>query len=82
MYVCACVSVCVRLLQELWPRLKNLKWMHSSSAGLEHLLFPELRDGPVVLTNAKVWLIYTHTHTHTHTHTLRDGPVVLTNAKV
>ena len=28
--------------------------MHSASAGLEHLLFPELVDGPVTLTNAKV----------------------------
>lgn len=27
--------------------------MHSASAGLEHLLFPELIDSPVVLTNAK-----------------------------
>lgn len=27
--------------------------MHSASAGLEHLLFPELVEGPVTLTNAK-----------------------------
>lgn len=40
--------------QALWPRLPNLKWMHSASAGLEHLLFPELVQGPVTLTNAKV----------------------------
>lgn len=39
--------------QALWPRLRNLKWMHSSSAGLEHLLFPELVDSPVPLTNAR-----------------------------
>lgn len=32
----------------------GLTWMHSSSAGLEHLLFPELVDSPVMLTNAKV----------------------------
>jgi hypothetical protein len=28
--------------------------MHSASAGLEHLLFSELVEGPVTLTNAKV----------------------------
>jgi hypothetical protein len=40
-------------VQQIWPKLTNLKWMHSSSAGLEHLLFPELVNSPVVLTNAK-----------------------------
>lgn len=44
--------------QEMWPRLTNLRWLHSASAGLEHLLFPELVDGPVVLTNAKG--VYSH----------------------
>ena len=39
--------------QALWPRLTGLKWMHSGSAGLEHLLFPDLISGPVVLTNAR-----------------------------
>jgi hypothetical protein len=35
--------------------------MHSASAGLEHLLFPELVDGPVLLTNAKGgWGSHTH----------------------
>lgn len=41
-------------LQELWPRLPGLNWLHSASAGLEHLLFEELVEAPgVVLTNAK-----------------------------
>lgn len=40
--------------QALWPKLRNLQWMHSASAGLEHVLFPELVEGPVTLTNAKV----------------------------
>ncbi|KAG1668487.1 hypothetical protein FOA52_005260 [Chlamydomonas sp. UWO 241] len=40
-------------VQQIWPKLTNLKWMHSSSAGLEHLLFPELVSSSVVLTNAK-----------------------------
>jgi phosphoglycerate dehydrogenase-like enzyme len=38
--------------------MPNLKWMHSSSAGLEHLLFPALIEGPVVLTNSKG--VYSH----------------------
>ncbi|GBF97360.1 D-isomer specific 2-hydroxyacid dehydrogenase [Raphidocelis subcapitata] len=45
-------------VREMWPRLKNLRWLHSASAGLEHLLFPELVEGPVVLTNAKG--VYSH----------------------
>ena len=40
-------------MQALWPKLRKLEWMHSASAGLEHLLFPALVDGAVVLTNAK-----------------------------
>jgi phosphoglycerate dehydrogenase-like enzyme len=42
----------------MWSRLTGLKWMHSASAGLEHLLFDELVKSPVVLTNAKG--VYSH----------------------
>ncbi|KAG2433121.1 hypothetical protein HYH02_012823 [Chlamydomonas schloesseri] len=45
-------------IRALWPRLTHLTWMHSASAGLEHLLFPELVEGPVTLTNAKG--VYSH----------------------
>eukprot|EP00878_Enallax_costatus_P046953 GHUV01057287.1.p1 GENE.GHUV01057287.1~~GHUV01057287.1.p1 ORF type:complete len:340 (+),score=73.08 GHUV01057287.1:317-1336(+) len=45
-------------VQAFWPRLTGLKWLHSASAGLEHLLFPELVEGPVTLTNAKG--VYSH----------------------
>jgi phosphoglycerate dehydrogenase-like enzyme len=45
-------------LQEFWPRLTGLKWLHSCSAGLEHLLFPELINSSVILTNAKG--VYSH----------------------
>ena len=41
-------------LQDIWPRLQHLEWLHSTTAGVEHIMFPELRDGPVTLTNAKV----------------------------
>uniref|UniRef100_A0A383VKK1 D-isomer specific 2-hydroxyacid dehydrogenase NAD-binding domain-containing protein n=1 Tax=Tetradesmus obliquus TaxID=3088 RepID=A0A383VKK1_TETOB len=45
-------------VQEFWGRLTGLQWLHSASAGLEHLLFPELIDSPVVLSNAKG--VYSH----------------------
>ncbi|KAI8474809.1 MAG: D-isomer specific 2-hydroxyacid dehydrogenase [Monoraphidium minutum] len=45
-------------IKEMWPKLTGLRWFHSASAGLEHLLFPELIEGPVVLTNAKG--VYSH----------------------
>lgn len=41
------------LLRRLWPRAKRLVWVHSLSAGVEGLLFPELVESPVVLTNAR-----------------------------
>lgn len=30
----------------------GLRWMHTASAGVDHILFPELRDSDIVLTNA------------------------------
>lgn len=45
-------------IRAMWPRLTGLRWMHSASAGLEHLLFPELVEGDVTLTNAKG--VYSH----------------------
>ncbi|KAL3131826.1 hypothetical protein ABBQ38_007540 [Trebouxia sp. C0009 RCD-2024] len=40
-------------LQDIWPHLTNLKWIHSASAGVEKLLFPELIKSKVPVTNAK-----------------------------
>lgn len=40
-------------LKEIWPVTKMVKWVHSMSAGLDTMLFPELVDGPAVLTNAR-----------------------------
>eukprot|EP00882_Tetradesmus_deserticola_P009275 GHRQ01009786.1.p1 GENE.GHRQ01009786.1~~GHRQ01009786.1.p1 ORF type:complete len:398 (+),score=168.14 GHRQ01009786.1:291-1484(+) len=45
-------------VQEFWGKLTGLQWLHSASAGLEHLLFQELVDSPVVLSNAKG--VYSH----------------------
>lgn len=41
------------VLQELWPSLKNLKWIHSLSAGVEGYGFPELKSSTIPLTNAR-----------------------------
>ncbi len=48
-----CGSPVKRNLEEIWPHLPNLEWLHSTAAGVEHILFPALVDGPVTLTNAK-----------------------------
>ncbi|BDA42800.1 D-3-phosphoglycerate dehydrogenase [Coccomyxa sp. Obi] len=48
-----CGAPVKRNLETLWPHLPNLQWLHSTAAGVEHILFPDLVDGPVVLTNAK-----------------------------
>ncbi|KAK9866561.1 hypothetical protein WJX84_010448 [Apatococcus fuscideae] len=41
------------LLQELWPKLSNVKWIHSCSAGVESLLWPDLIKSDVAVTNAR-----------------------------
>lgn len=42
-----------RLLQAILPMATRLRWMHSLSAGVEAVLFPELVASPIVLTNAR-----------------------------
>ena len=44
----------MHVVQDIWPHLTNLKWIHSASAGVEKLLFPELVKSSVTVTNAKV----------------------------
>ncbi len=41
------------LLREVWPRAKGVRWVHALSAGVETLLFPELRASDVILTNGR-----------------------------
>jgi phosphoglycerate dehydrogenase-like enzyme len=38
---------------DVWGHAKNVKWVHSLSAGVEKLLVPEFVHSPVPLTNAK-----------------------------
>lgn len=41
------------LLQEVWPRARRLKWIHATSAGVDTLMFPELVNSEVTMTNAQ-----------------------------
>jgi phosphoglycerate dehydrogenase-like enzyme len=40
-------------LRENWDRFRRLRWVHTASAGVERVLFPELTASDVVLTNAR-----------------------------
>src|SRR5262245_61113452 len=40
-------------LREIWPQAQKVQWVHSLSAGVENVLFPELIESPVPLTNAR-----------------------------
>jgi phosphoglycerate dehydrogenase-like enzyme len=41
------------LLPEVWPKAERLRWIQSASDGVDWLLFPELVDSDVVVTNAR-----------------------------
>jgi phosphoglycerate dehydrogenase-like enzyme len=41
------------LFRELWPTMERLRWVHALQAGLETLLFPELVESAVPLTNSR-----------------------------
>jgi phosphoglycerate dehydrogenase-like enzyme len=41
------------LLRQVWQMAPQVRWIHSRSAGLDELLFPELAGSSVVLTNAR-----------------------------
>lgn len=40
-------------LQDAWPNADSLKWIHVAAAGVDKLLFEELNDSEVVVTNAQ-----------------------------
>jgi len=42
-----------RLNKEMFLAAKELKWIHYFGAGVDHILFPELVESPVILTNSK-----------------------------
>ncbi len=41
------------LLERIWPMARQVRWVHSRSAGLDGMLFPALVASPVPLTNAR-----------------------------
>ena len=41
-------------MQDVWPKLTGLKWLHSNLAGIESLMIPELLTSSVTVTNCKV----------------------------
>jgi phosphoglycerate dehydrogenase-like enzyme len=41
------------VLRENWKRFGRLRWVHTGSAGVERVLFPELAASDVVLTNSR-----------------------------
>jgi phosphoglycerate dehydrogenase-like enzyme len=41
------------LLRQVWRMAPRVRWVHSRSAGLDELLFPELAESAVPLTNAR-----------------------------
>lgn len=41
------------LLRQVFAMAPRVRWIHSRSAGLDELLFPELAQSPAVLTNAR-----------------------------
>jgi len=40
-------------VQDVWDQCEDLEWIHVAAAGVDTLLFPELTDSDVVVTNAR-----------------------------
>lgn len=40
-------------LAAAWPSADRLKWIHATSAGVDALMFPDLIEGDVIVTNAR-----------------------------
>lgn len=47
------ITLASSLQPEQFQAARNLRWIHSPSAAVHHLLFPELASSDVVLTNAR-----------------------------
>ncbi|MGC8795364.1 MAG: D-2-hydroxyacid dehydrogenase, partial [Bryobacteraceae bacterium] len=41
------------LLEAVWPLARNVRWVHSASAGVENVLFDALIESPVPVTNSR-----------------------------
>jgi phosphoglycerate dehydrogenase-like enzyme len=42
-----------KAVRDVWPHADQLEWIHITAAGVDTLLFDELRDSDVVVTNAR-----------------------------
>jgi phosphoglycerate dehydrogenase-like enzyme len=42
-----------KVLEQIWPLAKRVKWVHCRNAGLDNLLFPGLVESPVPMTNGR-----------------------------
>jgi phosphoglycerate dehydrogenase-like enzyme len=42
-----------KVLEHVWRMAPRVRWVHSLSAGLDGMLFPELVESPIPLTNAR-----------------------------
>ena len=40
-------------VREVWRHCGDLRWIHVAAAGVDKLLFPQLRDSDIVVTNAR-----------------------------
>ena len=40
-------------LRDAWPAADALRWVHVAGAGVDRVLFPELAESPVVVTNSR-----------------------------
>src|SRR5262245_10032930 len=41
------------LLERVWRAAPRLRWIHTRPAGVDHLLFPELIESPIPMTNSR-----------------------------
>ena len=41
------------LVERAWPQAQRLQWVHATSAGVDRLLFPALRQSEIPITNAR-----------------------------
>ena len=54
-------------MQQVWKMASRVEWVHSRAAGLDSLLFSELVDSPVPLTNGRgVDIVLGHVITPQH----------------
>ncbi|MGD2084110.1 MAG: D-2-hydroxyacid dehydrogenase [Chromatiales bacterium] len=41
------------IARDAWPHARRLQWVHATSAGVDAILFPEMQDSEVPVTNAR-----------------------------